>query len=206
MMNEIETLTHPDVAALFDVASGQMGYFTTAQARDHGFRGNLLTYHVKTGRFLRAYRGVYRFRDFPSSPREEVMAAWLAIGKDKAVVSHESALDLLELSDVIPNAVHLTVPRSVRNLPSIHGVKIHTTVRPYEPRDLRSWDGMRHTSAERTILDAAEVGVDIVQVHKAIQDAVSRGKTTRSQMARAVQTRSLRVQNIVLSGLEELRP
>ena len=60
--------------------------------------------------------GVYRFRDYPPSPREEVAAAWLAVGQDVAVVSHESALDLWDLSDVIPGAVHLTVPRAQRSL------------------------------------------------------------------------------------------
>ena len=44
------------------------------------------------------------------------MAAWLAVGKQNAVVSHESALDLLDLSDVSPDRVHLTVPRSRRGL------------------------------------------------------------------------------------------
>ncbi len=42
------------------------------------------------------------------------------------MVSHESALDLLGLSDVTPSAVHLTVSRARRNVPSIPGVKIHT--------------------------------------------------------------------------------
>ena len=37
---------------------------------------------------------------------------WLAVGKDTAVVSHESALDLLDLSDVIPNAARNSHPHS----------------------------------------------------------------------------------------------
>ena len=88
------------------------------------FRSNLIQYHVKTGKFIRIHRGVYRLRDYPSWPREEVMAAWLAVGKERAAVSHESALDLLDLSDVIPNRIHLTVPRFVRNLPKLPGVTI----------------------------------------------------------------------------------
>lgn len=58
------------------------------------------------------------------------MAAWLAAGPERAVVSHESALDLLEFSDVIPNAIHLTIPRSRRGLVAPHGVLLHTTTRP----------------------------------------------------------------------------
>src|SRR5437016_1477620 len=122
----------PDEVGLFQLASEQRGYFTTAQAREYGYSRSLLSHHAKTGRLLRAYQGVYRFRDYPSTPREEVVAAWLAVGKSAAVVSHDSALDLWGLSDLIPDAVHLSVPRSRRHFPSLPGVTIHTTTRPLD--------------------------------------------------------------------------
>src|SRR5687768_11843117 len=100
----------PDHSCLFDVASEQHGYFTVQQAHGCGFGWRALLHHRKRGRFIHIRRGLYRLRDYPSSPREEVAAVWLAVGKDTAVVSHESALDLLDLSDVIPNSVHITVP------------------------------------------------------------------------------------------------
>ena len=90
----------PDSGALFEVASTQAGYFTAGQAHRACFSARLLQYHTDTGRFIRLRRGLYRLRDYPSSPREEVMAAWLAVGKEPAIVSHESALDLLGLSNV----------------------------------------------------------------------------------------------------------
>src|SRR5689334_10721402 len=117
--------TKPDYACLFEVAAGQRGYFTAAQARACGFPWDGLTYHTQHGRFIRVRRGLYRLRDYPSSRGEEVVVAWLAVGKDVAVVSHESALDLLGLGDVIPDAVHLTVPRTKRHLPHLSGVTIH---------------------------------------------------------------------------------
>ena len=103
------------------------------QASECGYGFALLSHHAKTGRFIRVRRGLYRLLEYPSSPREDVLAAWIAVGKDVAVVSHDSALDLLDLSDVIPDAAHLTVPRSRRNLPKLPGVKIHTTIRPPQP-------------------------------------------------------------------------
>src|SRR5215218_8190838 len=109
----------PDLEGLFQLASEQRGYFTTAQAADYGYSRALLAHHAKTGTFQRIYTGVYRFRDYPSTPREELAAAWLAVGKDIAVVSHESALELWELGDLIPDAVHLTVSRNRRNLPHL---------------------------------------------------------------------------------------
>ena len=90
----------PDAAGLFAGASEQMGYFTTAQARSMEYSLALLSYYVRIGRFLRIRRGLYRLRDYPSSPNEEVMAAWLSVGKDQSVISHESALAMLSLSGV----------------------------------------------------------------------------------------------------------
>src|SRR4051794_13202981 len=150
-----EIVAAPDRACLFDVAATQRGYFTAAQARDCGYSPALLSHHARGGRFLRVRRGLYRFREYPSSPREEVMAAWLAAGPDRAVVSHESALDLLDLADVIPNAIHLTVPRSRRGLVAPHAVLLHTTTRPPRPDETTLREGLRLTGPLRTILDAA---------------------------------------------------
>src|SRR3989449_11223018 len=110
-----QSASKPDRARLFEIASEQSGYFTADQAQACGFSRALLSHHAKSGHFVRVRRGLYRFREYPSSRREDVLAAWLAVGKDASTVSHESALDILDLSDVIPAAVHLTVSRSRRN-------------------------------------------------------------------------------------------
>src|SRR5215212_10961801 len=117
-----DAATRPDRAGLFQLATEQRGYFTTAQARDHGFSRSLLAHHARAGTFQRVHTGVYRFRDYPSTPREELAAAWLAVGKDVAVVSHESALEQWDLSDLLPETVHLTVPRRRRRLHRLPGV------------------------------------------------------------------------------------
>ncbi len=191
----------PDRARLFEVASEQGGYFTAEEAGACGFSRALLSHHAKSGRFSRVRRGLYRFREYPSSPREHVLAAWLAVGKDSAVVSHESALDLQGLSDVIPDAVHLTVPRSRRNLPSIPGVKVHTTARPLKPADRVVRDGMAVTSPTRSILDAAEAGTAPEQVQKAITQAIDRGMATARQLKRDAGERGRRVAALVENAL-----
>lgn len=198
-----EAAAGPDRIRLFEVASGQGGYFTAEQARACGYSWALLSHHVKSGRFIRVRRGLYRLREYPSSPREDVLAAWLAVGKDVAVVSHESALDLLDLSDVIPDAAHLTVPRSRRNLPTLPGVKIHTTARPHTPRDLTYRDGMALTSATRTILDAAEAGTAPDQIELAVRQAVERGLTLPDWLRHGAAERGRRVAALIEGALEE---
>src|SRR5262249_23748439 len=154
----------------------------TAQARECGFDTNLIAYHKRQGRFIPVLRGVYRLRDYPSSNRGEVVAAWLSVGKDIAGVSHESALDLLDLSDVIPRSVSLTVPRSKRHVRKIPGVTIHTTTRPLASRDIKDWEGVRVTAAARTILDAAEGDTAPEQIEMAVRQAISRGLTSKRQL------------------------
>jgi predicted transcriptional regulator of viral defense system len=206
-MNDVKTAVpllaaaRPDSLCLFEVASGQGGYFTAEQARACGYSFALLSHHVKSGRFIRIQRGLYRLREYPSSPREDVLAAWLAVGKDSAVVSHDSALDLLDLSDVIPDAVHLTVPRSRRNLPSLPGVKIHTTVRPLRPSDLTYRDSMVLTAATRTILDAAKAGTAPDQIELAVVQAVRRGLAIPSQLRHGAAERGRRVAALIDGAL-----
>lgn len=196
--------TKPDYACLFEIASEQQGYFTAQQARACEFAWDLLAYHTRAGRFIRVRRGLYRFRDYPSSPREEVMVAWLSVGKDVAVVSHESALDLLDLSDVIPDAVHLTVPRSKRHLPTLPGVTIHTTTKPLDPHDIATRNGIRLTAAARTIQDSAEAGTAPEQVELALTQAIERGLTTRQEMRDAAQKRNRRVANLILNVIGQV--
>ena len=142
-------------------------------------------------------------RDLRDSPRENVFAAWLAIGKDQAVVSHESALDLWELSDVVPAAVHLTVPRFYRSRTkrSLSGVVIHTTSRELVGDDVRRQHGIRLTSPERTLLDAAEDGTQPEQIERAIGQAFSRGWIDPARLRERAAQRGTRVANLIARTL-----
>ena len=196
----------PDHEGLFHVAAAQGGYFTAAQARQRGFSRALLAHHAGAGgRFVRIRRGLYRFRQYPTSPREDVLAAWLAANPGVAVISHESALDLLQLSDVVPEAVHLTVPRAGRYRPRSPGVRVHTTTRDLAPGDVVIRDGMRMTSAGRSILDAAEAGMAPEQVIAAVHQALDRGMTAERQLRAAAEERSGRVERLVTRALTERR-
>jgi predicted transcriptional regulator of viral defense system len=195
----------PDRSRLFDAAAEQSGYFTSEQAAESGFSRALLAHHAKSGTLIRVRRGLYRFREYPPSTREHVLAAWLAVGKANAVVSHESALELLGISDVVPDAVHLTVPRSKRNLRSITGVKIHTSSRPIGKNDKVIRDGIAVTSPSRTILDAAESGAAPEQIENAVAEAVERGLATPHQLRQGAAERGKRVMDLVDQSLAEAR-
>lgn len=118
------------------------------------------------------------------------------------LVSHESAVDLLDLSNVIPHAVHLTVPRAKRYRSGPPGVVIHTTVQPLQPSDVVIRRGIRVTSPLRTILDAASAGTAPEQVELAIDQALRRGLFDSGQLLAAAATRNGRVQRLVHGALQ----
>ena len=183
----------PNHGCLFDIASEQSGFFTVDQAHTCNFTWRTLLYHTHRGRFRHIRRGLYRLRDFPLSPHEDIVAAWLAAGRDASVISHESALDLLELADVIPNAIHLTVPRSRRGLTVPSGTRVHTSGKPLLPDEVITIDGIRVTTAARTIVDVTEADLAPDQVELAIANALSRGIATPDELAEQAARRGRRV-------------
>ncbi len=132
------------------------------------------------------------------------MAAWLTTGKDTSVVSHESALDLLDLSDVIPDSIHILVPRDRRGLPPWSGITLHTSTRPLLPNDVTTRNGLRLTAPMRTILDVAEAGAAPEQVVQAVQQAVTKGLLMPTSLRQAARERGSRVDRLIAYSLEHL--
>jgi predicted transcriptional regulator of viral defense system len=192
----------PDAVALNRVSYGQDGYFTARQAREAGFSPQLLAHHVRSGRYEHIRRGLYRLRGYPGSSHEEVRAKWLAVGAERAVVSHESALELHGLSDVLPNTVHLLVDRDDRGIRRLQGVTLHTT-KALEPSEVVSRDGIRLTDPVRSILDAAGAGTAPEQIEMAVRQALNEGLVTRRSLFVRADRRGGRVANLIRRSAEK---
>jgi predicted transcriptional regulator of viral defense system len=202
----MQKLVHiPNRNQLYEIAAEQGGYFTTEQARSSGYSRALISHHAKSGLYIRVRRGLYRFREYPFSQREDVLAAWLTLGKDIAVVSYDSALDILGLSDVIPNAIHITVPRSKRNFTSRSGIKVHTTAKPILKKDTVIRDGIIVTSPARSILDAAEAGIAPEQIEIAVAQAINRGLATARQLQENAHERGSRVDKLIMNAIKKVK-
>jgi predicted transcriptional regulator of viral defense system len=190
----------PDHDALYQLAEQQAGYFTVVQARDAGFTYSLLSYHVGTGRFERVRPRVYRIVQFPSSPHEDLYVAWLRAGPH-GVISHDSALALYGLSDLLPHRTHVTVPRTAsRRRPEL---QLHT--KRLEPDDLTRYEGLPVTTVLRTLADVAAAGLADEQVRQAIQEALRRGLVTRESLLRLTVSRGGRIKRLVDQVLGEER-
>jgi predicted transcriptional regulator of viral defense system len=180
-----------DHQALFRKAESQGGYFTAHQAEEVGVDRRRLSYHAgPEGRYERVYRGVYRVKLFPTAPHEEIIAAWLQVGIPEAVVSHESAFELLGLSDLISHEIHLTIPREKRSVRRRPGVRLHTSSRLPTGTEVRRGYGVPVTSPERSIVDVLETGGLTEQVELAVRQSLSRGLTTPQRLLQEVTGRS----------------
>lgn len=178
------------------VAESQAGYVTTAQAEQAGFHRNALRHHAREGgRLEHAGRGLYRLRFYPSSPFDHIAAAWMLAGSKIAVVSHESALELHDLSDVIPSKIHLTLPRRYRHRQAPVGVRFHYPREPLASEEVRRVHGLPTTSVERTILDSLEAGTQPEQIEMAVHQAVDRALTTPRRLNAAVARRPATVRS-----------
>jgi len=182
--------TGPNWDRLYETALAQEGHFTTQQALDAGYSSQLLVKYLNTGKITRVRRTVYRLKHFPPGQQEDLVALWL--WSDRAgIFSHETALMLHELSDVLPARAHLTVPARWRRrrLQVPAGVVLHYADVP--KRD-RAWVGaVPVTSPARTLADCAADYVSPDFLSSAISQALARGMVSRPQataVERAVAT------------------
>ena len=172
--------TGPNWDRLYETALAQEGHFTTQQALDAGYSSQLLVKYLNTGKITRVRRTVYRLKHFPPGQQEDLVALWL--WSDRAgIFSHETALMLHELSDVLPARAHLTVPAKWRRrrLQVPDGVVLHYADVP--KRD-RAWVGaVPVTSPARTLADCAADYVSPDFLFSAISQALARGIVSRPQ-------------------------
>ena len=193
--------TEPDYDRLYETAESQAGYFTASQARDHGFSWERLSGNVKRGRFLRLFRGVYRLTHFPSSAHEDLFVTWLRTGPN-SVISHESALTLYNLSDVLPGDIHVIIPPTAsRRRP---GLRLHTN--QLKPKEITTREGLPVTTAARTIADVAIDGLARELVVQSIHEAIDRGLTSREELLAQADSQGGRARRIIYETLTGSMP
>lgn len=168
---------------LFSVANGQGGYFTAKQAKEAGYGYQHLDYHVEAENFERIDHGLYRLTTIPRGEHDDFLrlALWSRNQKDtpQAVVSHESALILHELSELLPNVIHLTVPSTFRKPPP-RGCVLHKG--SLAPEDIEEREGFFVTTPLRTLLDVSLGETSTEQVEKSVSEAIRRGLVRRKKL------------------------
>jgi predicted transcriptional regulator of viral defense system len=167
----------PNYQKLYNIAENQAGYFTSSQAKTAGYSWERLSSLTKSGKFQRIEKSIYRISQFPFSSFEDLHIALLKSGP-YAVISHETALSLYELSDAMPGEIHITFPRTSSRRRK--GIRYHT--KKITNKEITSYQGLRVTTVARIIIDLIESGFEPVQVMKAIDQAVQRGLMTKEDL------------------------
>ena len=174
---------------LYEVVEVQQGFFTTKQAKAAGFAENTHPYHVQVENWIREYRGIYRLTSFPRGERPDLMlwSLWSRNREeiDQGVYSHQTALSLHDLSDVMPSKLHMTVPKGFRRNSEIPRVLVlHLADLPQS--DIGAANGVRVTKPMRTILDLLEGGEVLpATLRQALREGLRRGLIRRSEIAEA---------------------
>lgn len=154
---------------ILEKAQEQYGYVAAHQIESIRAAVN---HQVKQGHIKRVERGIYRVVNYPLFDHEELMVAYLW-SKHRAIFSHETALYLHDLSDVLPGEIHLTLPREDmslrRTIPDLYNVYF---------KDVESdwYDVLPITTVPQTLIDVACTGLDMDQLRMAVKQAKARGQ------------------------------
>jgi predicted transcriptional regulator of viral defense system len=175
------------IRKLTEIAITQGGYFTAKQARKAGYQYSHLDHHVRAKNFERVGQGLYRVTTIPFSEHDDLMRLWLwsraRNDVPQAVVSHQTALTLYNLSDLMPSQNHLTVPPAFRKK-APKGVVLH---RSNSVKEQRGMYGFQVTSPYQTFEDLSrDTSITDEQFDQALNEAIERGLVRQTQ-ARHIQ-------------------
>lgn len=168
-------------AQLWEVALDQYGYVTSGDARRLGINVVELGKLSHRGQLERVGYGIYRFAQLPVTALHEYMLATLWAG-GRGVLSHDTALDLYELSDINPAKVHLTVPNGYRprrgdgDLYTVHHEML-------DSGQIRRFEGIPIVTPPTAIDQAIGSAVPAHLVRQALETARGRGLVTAAEHA-----------------------
>lgn len=154
------------------IATRQHGIVSRAQLRSAGLDRHSIDRRIRGGRLHPVHRGIYAVGHRAMAGGSREMAALLACGP-RALISHRSAAVLQQLLPYPANPGPVDVTVVGRQRTRRRGIRAHR-VGSLQRRDVRVVDGIRVTSAARTLLDLATV-LPPSLLERAIAEAQVRG-------------------------------
>lgn len=164
-------------------AANQHGYVTVGDARETGGTPMALLMLARRGALEHVDHGLYRIPDLAVGPLAQLQEAVLRV--PGAVLSHDTALELLDLADVNPRQVHVTAPRAYRVRKRLPGWMVVHRDR-LDVEDVDDCEGLPVVTPARAIIDAIEDGIGARFVIQAIDTARRRNLLTTPEEARVL--------------------
>lgn len=173
---------------LVEAAQDQMGYFKTSQV---DVERQYIHYHIESRRIEAVMRGIYRLTHFPPEEHEDLMVAYLWTDMEGSI-SHETALSLYGLSDLLPKKTHLTVPLAWKKKRRVIPRRFELHYADLESNEVQ-WHGpFPVTTLKHTFADLVEKGFDPSLFEQAIHQATEQGLVEDSFPIEVLQTLMLR--------------
>ena len=180
-----------DLTQLSDIARAQHGIVTRTQFLEcNGSPSTWLRMH-NSEQLRRIHPGVSALFGYQPSRLQNICAATLSVG-DRGIASHTTAAELWGAwSPSEGESVHVIVDRS-------SGGRVHERVTHHRPRDIKDLaplrkEGIRVTSASRTLLDVAAIAPHALS--SVVERMLLGGHITRHRLKAAVALHSKQGRN-----------
>ena len=174
-------------AGLREQAQWQAGIITSEQALLAGLSRSAIASKLAYGWWRPVYRGVYSTFTGPITREAQLWAAVLYAGPG-ARLSHDSAAELIRLTDRPSPLIHVSIVASRRVAPPT-GVTIHRTTSQHP-----GWRFARgippHTFAEETVIDLVHSATDLDDVIGYVTGAFGRNLTSEERLRQEASARS----------------
>ncbi len=155
---------------LREVALDQHGFITTVQAIEEHVSHAELSTMVARGRIERAGHGVYRVPQVPETEYDEYQLAVLWTGAPEACLSHDTALEAWDITDINPDRIHVTVARN-RRLRRAGGELYVIHHDDLDPAQVAWWQGIRIVNVPTAIAQGIASGVPTYLIRQALDRA-----------------------------------
>jgi predicted transcriptional regulator of viral defense system len=160
---------------LREVALDQHGFVTTAQALEEGVSHAELSLMIGRDRLQRVAHGVYRVPQVAETEFDQYQLAVLWTGASEACLSHDTALEAWEISDINPDRIHLTVA-SHRRIRRAGGGLYVVHHQDLDARQVTGWQGIPTVNVPTAIAQCIASGVPTYLIRQALDRA---GRTSR---------------------------
>jgi predicted transcriptional regulator of viral defense system len=166
---------------LWDVAAEQYGYVTTHDARRLGIPTGELSKLAMRGGLTRVSQGLYRFPKLPVTAHDRFMEAVLWTRDPRAALSHNTALDVYELSNINPDKVHVTIPKREKKLRRQDTPEVHVVhYQDLAPEQVGWWERIPTVRVATAIDQCIETHVRGDLILQAIDTARRQGRISEA--------------------------
>jgi predicted transcriptional regulator of viral defense system len=164
--------------ALHEIAEDNYGFLTVDDGRRAGIPPQRLAEMARRGSLRREGLGLYRLDPFPTHELDSYRKATLWPYGIEGVLSHETALDLYELSDVNPAKIHITVHKRYRLRRREPPPSYRFHHEDLDESDITRHEGLPIVTPTKAIRQCHEANLRRDLLRQALEDAKQHGLLT----------------------------